>query len=70
MKGNGELVGIDFGHAFGTATQILPIPELIPFRLTSQLLGVLSPLDENSLLKRTMIYVTTALRQNRLLPST
>jgi DNA-dependent protein kinase catalytic subunit len=29
---SGGLVGIDFGHAFGTATQFLPIPELMPFR--------------------------------------
>jgi len=33
---NGGLVGIDFGHAFGTATQFLPIPEMMPFRLTPQ----------------------------------
>lgn len=28
----GKLLGIDFGHAFGTATQRLPIPELVPIR--------------------------------------
>ena len=33
---SGGVVGIDFGHAFGTATQFLPIPELVPFRLTAQ----------------------------------
>ncbi|KAJ3070148.1 hypothetical protein HDU99_002752, partial [Rhizoclosmatium hyalinum] len=25
---NGKIVGIDFGHAFGSATEVLPIPEL------------------------------------------
>ncbi|XP_030758783.1 DNA-dependent protein kinase catalytic subunit-like [Sitophilus oryzae] len=29
---NGMVLGIDFGLAFGTATQILPAPELVPFR--------------------------------------
>lgn len=33
----GAVVGIDFGHAFGTAVTALAIPELIPFRLTEQL---------------------------------
>jgi DNA-dependent protein kinase catalytic subunit len=42
---NGGLIGIDFGHAFGTATQFLPIPELMPFRLTRQFTNFLLPLD-------------------------
>lgn len=42
---NGGLVGIDFGHAFGSATQFLPVPELMPFRLTKQLTNFLLPLD-------------------------
>jgi hypothetical protein len=33
---SGRLVPIDFGHAFGTATQLLPVPELMPMRLTRQ----------------------------------
>ena len=28
-------VHIDFGYAFGTATAVLPIPELMPFRATA-----------------------------------
>jgi DNA-dependent protein kinase catalytic subunit len=62
---SGGLIGIDFGHAFGSATQLLPIPELMPFRLTPQLLGVLQPLDATGLLKRSMTYVLTALRGNK-----
>jgi DNA-dependent protein kinase catalytic subunit len=48
----GDLVAIDFGYSFGTGTQLLPIPELMPFRLTRQMLGTDSLLDSilNSLL--------------------
>jgi DNA-dependent protein kinase catalytic subunit len=35
------MVGIDFGHAFGSATQFLPVPELVPFRLTRRVLALL-----------------------------
>jgi|TARA_B100000524_G_C23556571_1_gene336771 hypothetical protein len=31
-----RLVGIDFGHAFGSATYQLPVPELMAIRLTRQ----------------------------------
>ena len=41
----GSLVGIDFGVAFGLGASALPVPELIPFRLTRQMLNVLQPLD-------------------------
>lgn len=30
----GEMIGIDFGMAFGTATSTLSVPELVPCRLT------------------------------------
>jgi phosphatidylinositol kinase/protein kinase (PI-3 family) len=30
---DGEVLGIDFGFAFGSGVH-LPIPELVPFRLT------------------------------------
>lgn len=39
----GEVVGIDFGHAFGSACTYLRIPELMPFRLTPQLVNVFYP---------------------------
>jgi DNA-dependent protein kinase catalytic subunit len=41
----GSVVHIDFGYAFGTATSVLPIPELVPFRLTKALLDGLAPND-------------------------
>jgi DNA-dependent protein kinase catalytic subunit len=39
---DGEVLGIDFGIAFGSGVQ-LSIPELIPFRLTQQIEGVIAP---------------------------
>lgn len=65
-------MGIDFGHAFGTATQFLMIPELMPFRLTPQLLGVMAPdlaPDGRACgyLKHTMVHVLAALQHSRAL---
>eukprot|EP01105_Mastigella_eilhardi_P003802 TRINITY_DN1496_c0_g1_i7.p1 TRINITY_DN1496_c0_g1~~TRINITY_DN1496_c0_g1_i7.p1 ORF type:complete len:3703 (-),score=882.72 TRINITY_DN1496_c0_g1_i7:1157-12265(-) len=62
---DGSLLGIDFGHAFGTATTFLPVPELMPFRLTRQLVEFLMPLDVDGMLKHNMLHVMTALRANR-----
>ena len=42
---NGQCIGIDFGHAFGTATQFLPVPELVPFRLTPHILRLTDPFN-------------------------
>eukprot|EP00955_Chlamydomonas_euryale_P024068 253859-Chlamydomonas_euryale.AAC.4 len=38
---SGRLVAVDFGYSFGAATAELAVPELVPFRLTRQMLGVL-----------------------------
>jgi DNA-dependent protein kinase catalytic subunit len=43
---DGQCVGIDFGYAFGVATQFLPVPELMPFRLTPHIINLLQPLKE------------------------
>jgi len=61
---NGGVVGIDFGHAFGTATQMLRIPELMPFRLTSQMLNLLLPVQGASPYKESMVAVLNAYRKN------
>ena len=45
------MVGIDFGHAFGSATYLLPQPELMGVRLTRQLTSFLRPLESGVLLK-------------------
>ncbi|EGG13650.1 DNA-dependent protein kinase subunit [Cavenderia fasciculata] len=62
---NGILIGIDFGHAFGTATQFLPIPELMPFRLTRQFTSFLKPLDAVGLLAHTMTHTLNALQNHK-----
>eukprot|EP01125_Pyxidicula_operculata_P008002 TRINITY_DN2699_c0_g1_i1.p1 TRINITY_DN2699_c0_g1~~TRINITY_DN2699_c0_g1_i1.p1 ORF type:complete len:2900 (-),score=828.74 TRINITY_DN2699_c0_g1_i1:54-8009(-) len=62
---NGEIIGIDFGHAFGTATQFLPIPELMPFRLTRQFTNFLLPLDSEGMLKHNMVHTLDALQRDK-----
>ncbi len=49
-------------YAFGTGTQVLPIPELMPFRLTRQMAGVLAPHDALAVLAGPMTAAFAALR--------
>ncbi|XP_008051625.2 DNA-dependent protein kinase catalytic subunit [Carlito syrichta] len=58
----GGMIGIDFGHAFGSATQLLPIPELMPFRLTRQFLNLMLPLKEAGLIYSVMVHALRAFR--------
>nr|XP_018666849.1 DNA-dependent protein kinase catalytic subunit isoform X1 [Ciona intestinalis] len=59
----GEVVGIDFGHAFGSATEVLPVPELVPFRLTNQIINLLSPHSAiHGELRHVMVRCLSALR--------
>ncbi|XP_078072249.1 DNA-dependent protein kinase catalytic subunit isoform X3 [Mustelus asterias] len=58
----GGMVGIDFGHAFGSATQFLPVPELMPFRLTHQFLNLMLPMKESGLIYSTMVHGLRAFR--------
>eukprot|EP00897_Mesotaenium_endlicherianum_P010382 jgi/Mesen1/9372/ME000610S08690 len=62
---DGTLVGIDFGYSFGTATQLLEVPELVPFRLTAQLTALVLPLDGAALLRADMVHCLAALRRKR-----
>jgi len=43
----GDIIGIDFGMAFGSATSKLPIPELVPCRLTPQFQNLIPGLALN-----------------------
>lgn len=61
---NGRVIAIDFGHAFGSATEILPIPELVPIRISPQIQEFFEPLGVNVLLKPTMNVCLAALSQN------
>ncbi|XP_058131499.1 DNA-dependent protein kinase catalytic subunit [Dasypus novemcinctus] len=58
----GSLAGIDFGHAFGSATQFLPVPELMPFRLTRQFVSLMLPMREAGLLDSVMVHALRAFR--------
>uniref|UniRef100_A0A8C9DUV3 DNA-dependent protein kinase catalytic subunit n=1 Tax=Prolemur simus TaxID=1328070 RepID=A0A8C9DUV3_PROSS len=66
----GGMIGIDFGHAFGSATQ-LPVPELMPFRLTRQFINLMLPMKETGLLYSVMVHALRAFRADpNLLTST
>ncbi|XP_075945492.1 DNA-dependent protein kinase catalytic subunit-like isoform X1 [Anarhichas minor] len=52
----GGMIGIDFGHAFGSATQFLHVPELMPFRLTQQFVNLMQPLRESGLIQSIMVH--------------
>ena len=61
----GELIGIDFGHVFGTATTLLPVPELLPFRATPQLTGVFAPRGVDAAMRGPMVKALAAVRHIR-----
>eukprot|EP01155_Anaeramoeba_flamelloides_P010613 Anaeramoba_flamelloidesa325894_113.p1 GENE.a325894_113~~a325894_113.p1 ORF type:complete len:915 (+),score=279.52 a325894_113:361-3105(+) len=62
---DGSVIGIDFGYSFGTATQVLSLPEMVPFRLTRQMIGTLQPLGYKGLLESNMINTFRALKENQ-----
>uniref|UniRef100_F6UGH4 DNA-dependent protein kinase catalytic subunit n=1 Tax=Xenopus tropicalis TaxID=8364 RepID=F6UGH4_XENTR len=60
----GGMIGIDFGHAFGTATQFLPVPELMPFRLTRQIVNLMLPMKESGIFDSVMVHSLRAYRSD------
>ncbi|XP_025333466.3 DNA-dependent protein kinase catalytic subunit isoform X4 [Canis lupus dingo] len=60
----GGLIGIDFGHAFGSATQFLPVPELMPFRLTRQFINLMLPMKEAGVVYSIMVHALRAFRSH------
>jgi DNA-dependent protein kinase catalytic subunit len=60
----GKSVAIDFGMAFGHSTINLAVPELIPIRLTRQILKLIAPLEQYGLFEATMLHTIRALREN------
>ena len=57
----GQIVPIDFGICFGMSASLLGVPELIPFRLTPQMISVLEPLNMKDLLRYRMIQIFNCL---------
>jgi len=61
---DGEVLGIDFGIAFGSSVHLV-IPELMPFRLTMQIEGVIAPHPLEGIYKQTMVHALTAVRKKK-----
>ncbi|GAU90192.1 DNA dependent Protein Kinase catalytic subunit [Ramazzottius varieornatus] len=61
----GIIFPIDFGYAFGSGTQFLPVPELVPFRLTRQITNLMHPQTNAGKYQQTMIHALRALRKER-----
>jgi DNA-dependent protein kinase catalytic subunit len=59
----GGILQIDFGICFGMGSSVLPVPEFIPFRLTTQLREILQPLDGTGLLRHYMVQGLQCLRE-------
>lgn len=64
-KKTGELIGIDFNMAFGAATRMLNIPEMVPFRLTQQFVNALSPLGTSGILVKCMAHTLRRFTEER-----
>ncbi|MES1908247.1 MAG: hypothetical protein MHM6MM_001216 [Cercozoa sp. M6MM] len=60
-KRTGRMVGIDFGQSFGLGHS-LPVPGLVPCRITSQFLQLWAPMDSRTLLITDMATALAALR--------
>ncbi|XP_025160252.1 DNA-dependent protein kinase catalytic subunit isoform X2 [Harpegnathos saltator] len=61
---SGRCLGIDFGRAFDSSLRI-PVPELVPFRLTPQILELMRPFTEKHLFGTIMTHVVRALRNDK-----
>lgn len=64
-KKSGRAVGIDFYYAFDTGVRNSPYPELVPFRLTPQILNIIEPFREHGFVKLTMIQALAAFRKEK-----
>lgn len=64
---DGNIVAIDFGHAFGSATEILGVPELVPFRLTRQITSLIPLFTRrgDNIIVSSMCHTLEALRENK-----
>merc|ERR1712190_187881 len=63
-ESTGQVIGIDFGAAFGYGLG-LPVPELMPCRLTRQFMNIMNPLNTKIHVRNYMATVMTALREKK-----
>lgn len=59
-----SIPGIDYGVAFGSSLLNCPIPELMVFRLTPQLVDAVTPLETSGIIKKSMIHALRTLRND------
>ncbi|KAI9558578.1 hypothetical protein GHT06_015366 [Daphnia sinensis] len=53
---NGDVIGIDYGMAFGMAMSQLPVPEIVPCRLTAQFQFLIPGLSLNGSIRDSMVH--------------
>ncbi len=63
-QSTGQVVGIDFGAAFGYALN-LPVPELMPLRYTRQFQHLMDPLSTYDHFKNHMMHTLRALQDSK-----
>lgn len=61
----GELIGIDFNMSFGAGIRLSHLPELVPFRLTKQLVNAMIPFGTHGPLTECMAHVLRKLSLER-----
>ena len=60
----GNVIPIDFGYSFGFGVG-LPVPEILPFRMTQNFQELCYPLGINGMFRNSMILTLKALKANR-----
>jgi len=61
---SGKVIGIDFGMSFGQGIY-LPVPELMPFRMSNQLASVFFPIEGARIYEKKMTRALEALRSSK-----
>jgi DNA-dependent protein kinase catalytic subunit len=62
---NGRVIGIDFNLCFGAASRDLPVPELMPFRLTPQFVNVMNPMQVSGIITKCMTHSLRCFRNSK-----
>jgi DNA-dependent protein kinase catalytic subunit len=59
----GDIISIDYGMAFGTATNQLAVPEVVPCRLTTQFQYLIPGLGLNGPIRESMIHTLRVIKE-------